>query len=235
MTLVLGARHIVTGTGQVAIANPVGLAIALAGIPSYVARDAGTPLRFHRMGRVAVGAAAGWRQNVDLVANPQLVFPFDGEDTLLGWTLLAGCTATIDELASSSTYPVRPAPWDRGLTVWSQSANAAPGPTTGTTTGWSYTVPAGKVLVLASAMALFGRISLATSAGIAQAIIAVNGFPVVEAADGSNVVGTSVRDALSGGPLYLPAASTVVSTYNNPDVGGLRIVWLLATGYLFNA
>lgn len=95
---VLGAAHALVDVGQVAIARPVGLAIALTTVPSWVSSEFGAPQLFFDLGRIALGTADGWLPSIPLVTTAQLVLPVASDMTLLGWTLSDGVAATVTEL-----------------------------------------------------------------------------------------------------------------------------------------
>jgi hypothetical protein len=233
MTLVLGARHVVTGTGQFAISNPIGVAIALAGIPAYVARDTGTPQRFHRMGRVQLGTSIGWRPSVDLVVSPQLVWPLEGEDTVMGYTLLAGCTATIDEVATSSRWPMKAAPWDRAPTAFSRNAFVGvSGP--GNATLWTFTVPAGRMLMLGDAMVGWSRTAASTSGPQAQVQLFRGSGALLSILDFANVIGDEDVQQLGPSNLVLLPGEILMASYQVFATGGSGYAQAYASGILFD-
>jgi hypothetical protein len=235
VALTLGTRHVVTGAGQFSIAQPVGLVVAIAGVPSYVARTSTLPVEYTKLAHIHLGTSLGWQSRIDVVLSPQLVYPIPNELTLLRHTLLTGETATIDEIATSSTLPVHLDPWDRNPADWTRAANIeAIGPT-GVTSPWTYTVPSGKKLWLASAYARAARLYTGSAIGGAYAQISRNSVVVCALGYFGATPGLEQTAQLNGGPIVLAAGETLVSQYSNADTGGYVRLSMVATGFLFDA
>jgi hypothetical protein len=234
LALTLGLRHVVTGSGQFAITQPVGLVVSVAGIPAYVARDPGLPTLYKRIGHINFGHAFGFQPPIELELVPQLVYPIAPEFTLLRYTLLAGETATIDELAGPAVVPSTLQPWDRNPTAFSMNGVSAPaGPATATL--WTFTVPAGRKLFLATAQVQQQRVAAATSSAAVSVTIYRGNAPLCYSLDYTNTVGTKDRDTLSPGGLVLLAGEVLAASYNQTDVTGQHYIMAFASGFTFDA
>lgn len=248
MALVLGASHVCTGTGSVAISRPLGLRAVLTGIPSSAAAEPGTPLIYHQfrdvgigqrdrsLGRISLGVSSlGFAAAVDLVNTPQLVYPLADEFDLLGWTLKPGVTATIDEIVRPAVANSALQPWDRAPGQFRQFANTAPGAPSTIATAWTYTVPAGRRLMLSQASVEALRTIAATTVVQAVGSITVAGSSVVSTTIQTNVVGERIINQLSAGPLFAGPGEVITATSFNSDTNGQVVFWLRASGVLFDA
>lgn len=89
--------HTLSGSGQVAIANPVAIDIALTGLAGSLGTGKGNPVRYFELGNIAWGTALGFGRNYYLEhANEIVVAPF-ATCTLLAYSFAPGITATVTE------------------------------------------------------------------------------------------------------------------------------------------
>jgi hypothetical protein len=89
--------HTLTGSGQVAIASPVAIDIALTGLAGSLGTGKGNPTRYFQLGNIAWGTSLGFGRNYYLEhANEIVVAPF-GTCTLLAYSFAPGITATVTE------------------------------------------------------------------------------------------------------------------------------------------
>lgn len=94
-----GARHNgLTGNGQIAVAGLIGVSVILSTVPAYLGNIAGDPPELFDVGFVTLGTADGWHRSVRIEHSPTLVFPVEGSETLLGWSLAPGVVADLLEL-----------------------------------------------------------------------------------------------------------------------------------------
>lgn len=95
-----GAVHAgLTGSGEFAVADLLGVKVDVTTMPAYIGRRFGTPDRFFDVGRVSLGTADGWSPAQQLGADPTLVFgPVTGLYTRVGYTLQPNVVVTITEL-----------------------------------------------------------------------------------------------------------------------------------------
>lgn len=235
MTYTLGTAHSLSGSGSVAIASPIGLKIALATLPAFVSRRDGTPLEYSSLGWLAIGNADGYLPRMVLHHAAQLAYPVADGMTLLGYSLKSGTTATVTELLAVPPPNSSLAPWDRGAAVWTAThAAVVTGPTTNVV-NFTYTVPAGKILMIGELFLHLVRGSVATTASNANIQALVNGVQVLLAAGYSNVLNVEVDSRLAAGPVYLQAGDVLTSSVFSADTGGLWLATLGAVGTLFNA
>lgn len=248
MVLTLGAQHVCTGTGSVAIARPLGLRAVLTGIPASAAAEPGTPLIYHQfrdvgigardrgLGRISLGVTSlGYMEALDLVVTPQLVYPLADEFNLLAWSIVPGVTATIDEIVRPAVLNSALEPWDRNPQPIAVGGGIyVPGPIALTTT-YTYTVPTGKRLFLSSARARLTRLSAATSVVVAEAIITVGAVSLVLVYAQSNIVGAIAEDGMQGGPLIVPAGTVLNTQVRSTDTGGAWAGHILFNDFLFDA
>jgi hypothetical protein len=142
-----GAAHDLVGTGELSIAEPIGLEWIVTSFPAYVARQPGTPERVAEVGRFAVGTATAWLPEREPGHIEQLEYPLPAGLTALGYSLDANVTATVTELISTAPGDLlarNPVPIGHVYVV-----DNRPGTTNGI--AFTYTVPAGKLLLLNSA------------------------------------------------------------------------------------
>lgn len=233
MALTLGAHHVVTGAGQFAIAQPVGLAISVTGIPAYVARDPGVPTLYHRMAHINLGHALGWQPAIDLELVPQLVYPLPPEFTLLRHTLLTGETATIDELVAAPVLNSVLQPWDRNPAPAVKGGVSTLAGVSGGTTQWTYTVPAGKLFALTHADISIERTVVATTAGLVILDVEVAGVVLLQIEVTSNLA-LAYKEVGFDGQVIVPAGQTVLAWAQSTAVGGSCRLTSHASGFLFD-
>lgn len=97
---VSGAVHAgLSGSGQFAVADLLGLAVDLTTTPGYAGVRAGDPVQLYEIGRVNVGTADGWSHFARVDSDPWLWFPAAaGTLTLVGYSFEPGVVATVREL-----------------------------------------------------------------------------------------------------------------------------------------
>jgi hypothetical protein len=232
LTLTLGGHHVVTGAGQFAIAQPVGLVVSIAGIPNYVARDTPTPVRYKQLAFINLGNALGWQPRIAIEHIPQIFYPIQPEFTLIRHNLLAGETATIDEIATSTTLMPKAAPYDRSPTVWTQSANVTFAGGAGGTL-WTYTVPAGRMLYVSTLQVSLLRISVATAAGTTDVLVTRAASSVLVLNSLLNTVGVFDHAELASDGLVLQPGEVLAASYFSADTGGTHNATAYASGYTF--
>jgi hypothetical protein len=108
----LGARSVVSGQGEIALAEPYGLRIVLDDLPAGLGGSLGHPPVLIGAGLVSVGNALGWLPPVRLVHEEQLLLNLPPFMTRLGYTLALGASATIDELLAEVLFA--PGSWSEG-------------------------------------------------------------------------------------------------------------------------
>lgn len=126
-------------------------------------------------------------------------------------------------------------PWDRAPTTWNQRSTVSVAAGTAQTVGWTYTVPAGKILRIEKLSARVVRATVATTVAGPQAFVTTDQGMFLNALLMSNVVGADAVDSLSAAPIDLPAGAAITAQYLNADTAGSVIVHLFAYGYLYNA
>lgn len=230
--LTTGASHVLTGAGQIAIAQPVGLSISMASIPSYIGRDPGPPILYHRIGSVSLGHALGWTEPQELQLVPQLVYPIEPEYTLLAYALVAGVSATVLEISSSSNFPVRAMPWDRAPTLFQQQSTVGL-PNGGPSTMWSFTVPAGRMLWLSTLECWVRRIATPSLLGSSTVQINRSGLPILQVLDSGQPIGYENRETLPGEHLILFPGETIAATMFSTETGTNHVATAFASGFTF--
>jgi hypothetical protein len=236
LTYQVGVAHNLVGAGSVAIAQPVGLRLQLAGIPAAsVNRRARIPVEYFGIGDLAVGNADGWGQRVPLRFAQQVVYPLPDSMSVLAYDLVAGLTVTATELTAPAVAVPTTEVWQRNpaaATFLSYFWNPAGQPSTNP---YTYQVPPGRRLQLTSLRATLTRIGTvpAASINVAQAYWQLDG------------VGQLVTTFLSGGlmysqdvlngPLWLPALAAIRCFYYNSETAGGTYATLSFAGTLFDA
>jgi hypothetical protein len=235
MALVLGPSHVAAAPAQFTIAKPLGLVLTSSGIPNFIPRDPWTPTEYHHIGRINLGNSLGMQQHVSIVLSPQLVYPLADELTLVNVSMQPGMTVTIDEIVRPAVPNSSLDPWDRGATAWSEFLSLnVPGPTSPAVVAWTYTVPAGKILMVDIARLRNTRTAVATGLAANQCFIAIGGQDMLNNVLAGNTVG-DLREQLLTNPVTLLAGETISATYRNSDTGGSLAMELVAHGLLFNA
>jgi len=87
-----------SGQGQFAVSDILGLAVTFTTLPGTITPIAGDPLTYHQVGKISIGTADGWTRSWQPTHSPYLILPVSGAFTLVGWTFAAGVVATITEL-----------------------------------------------------------------------------------------------------------------------------------------
>lgn len=208
----------------------------------------GNPRRLMKAGWIApsrIGSDAGWPATLFCEQarwvqweREQITYPSAGVFAdRIRYHFEPGVVASlyVNEVSSATMLNAQKMPWDRASAQWSrQVLTNVTGPVS-PTTGFTYTVPAGKVLMLAHLDVRVQRVVVATTVGNTYAYGMVNGAAVVQVHESLNVLGSVVQQGLSAGPLYLAAGDTVSCLYSSSDTGGQYFYSVMAAGMLFNA
>lgn len=153
------------------------------------------------------------------------------------WWLSTGTQAHL--FVAGDVHPVSPPnntlqPWDRNLVAWSRTAF----PTiTGAQTeavAWTYTVPAGKKLWLASAKVAIRRNGAASTGGTVYASIRRGGQYIITVNYDVSTTGY-LADRLSGDALWLSAGEVLDAVSASTVTTGQVALDLVASGQLFDA
>jgi len=88
----------VAADAPVDLAGAVGFIVTVASIPAEADELFGTPVRYHRIGRVTVGTDLGWYPSIDLVHSPLLVSPLPPGATKCQVNVYPPATATVTVL-----------------------------------------------------------------------------------------------------------------------------------------
>ena len=235
MTLTLGAHHSCSVPTLFTTSQPVGLVLTLGSIPNYIPRDVGTPVEYHRIGRINLGNALGYKFHIPLTNTPQLIYPLEPEYTLLQVNQHAGITVGIDEIASSTSLMPKPQYFDRNPTSIQVNQFSVVSGAAAETVMWTYTVPTGRKLMLAHYEVRVVRAATSTAFGNMQAYGYVNTVQMLNAIDVENVVGRIVTDSLNAGALLLQAGEYVRASYFSGDTGGTHYVRVMALGTEFDS
>lgn len=215
--------------------------------PGVPVLSGGSPRRLMKVGWIApsrLGVGASWPASVFAerakwidFEREQLSYPAPGVFAdRVRYHLEPGVVATlyVDDLVDVPPPNNSLAPWDRGASVWTQTAAVSLVGGTGITTGWTYTVPAGKTLMVEHLDIQLERASVAAPAGLTRMWATINGAIVAIAQNGSNVVGALSSDGLRGGALFLLSGSVIALAYDSNDSGGAHNAFGTAAGVLFN-
>jgi hypothetical protein len=230
----LGAVHNITGTGEVAVASPVGLKITVTRRPSWVGGRGGNPPEFFPLGRLVLGNADGWLAPLEVLHDRDLRYPIADGMTRLGHTLGPDVDLVVQELAAAAPAAPSESPWMRspstvrGQYVTSVAANTAQQQV------YTYTVPAGRKLQLAHCRVSVKGWFAGSANGYAQAWVYLNGGVLVLAVTNDPAVTTYVWDQL-GSPIYLNAGATLTMNIINAFTSGVVYVTMVLAGTEFNA
>jgi hypothetical protein len=232
VTLTLGATHVVSVPTVFSISQPIGLSTHLTNVPNYVPHQSGSPSEYHGIGRLNLGNSLGYQLQLPLGLLNQLFYPLPDELTLCSVNMAAGITVTVDEIVRPAAVPVLNMPWDRTPLPMAQNSVQAPAGG-GTGSFWSYTVPTGRRLVLASLQVYANRINVAAPVGQCYVQVTRGGTVILQLLSQANTVGLLEHEEMGMGGLVLNPGEVLAATWNNGDTGGQRWVAALATGYTF--
>lgn len=140
----------------------------------------------------------------------------------------------VDDLADVMLPNSSLAPYDRGGAAWSQGArlSVAGG---AVATMWTYTVPAGRILLVGNAEVASTRLTAATASVQFEVQMWRGSIRLLDLIDRKNTPFEVLRDTLAPGYLILLAGETISADYSNNDTGGTVLVNAHASGLLFNA
>jgi hypothetical protein len=235
MAYTIGTSHgPFTGTGNFVIAKPAGIRTVVTGIPFYTGRDGSSPVRYFRLGRYTLGNADGFQNSVPIEYAQQVAYPLAPDWELLAYDIRDGASCLFQELLAVPDLTAR-SPWDRTPTQLIQGGQASQAGAVGTTTMFTYTVPAGRRTYLPIFGCTIRRSIAATTPGTPIATLRVNGSAVIIAQLFSNVVGAESARTADGGPVLLSPGATVSGEYSSTDVGGAVLFDIRISGFLFDA
>jgi Collagen triple helix repeat (20 copies) len=95
---VVGTRHVLSGSGTVALSAPVGLHVSLASIPVGVTETFSTPPSYRDVGIISLGDGTAYLPSRRLTKSAELIYPLPDGLVVMGYDLPGGTVATVDEL-----------------------------------------------------------------------------------------------------------------------------------------
>ena len=225
--------YALSGSGVQTIASPAQLVVAVTLQPSLGRNGKANPPNLFDIALLTPGDPNGWYGAIPVSENP-MVIPMPAGCTRLGYACLYGAQLSVAEVAA---VPVTASlmPWDRNPTVWTQFAQPIANGGTSDTYPWTYTVPAGRKLMLAGATCQAVRQNIGSPGFIEGCDIQVNGTAIASAVSGQNVAGNQEIGAAGGVGLLLVAGSVIRAHYANGDTGGSILYTMAASGYTFDA
>lgn len=221
-----------SGRGVQTIAQPSQIVATVTHIGTNVGLGRANPQNYQNLGLLSWGDANGYRAPQPLVTSPQ-VFDLPPGMTRLGYALLGGSTVSVAEVAAPVAVPS--AIWDRNPTPVGASALVGNPSGIADSIAWTYTVPAGRKLWLASARVQHSRLSASTPAGLGTAtasIVLSTGQTLALAYLGDTQ--NTVFDELDSG-LVLVATHALTAHYSNNSTGAWVYTTLQFAGTLFDA
>lgn len=234
MPYVLGTAHAVTGAGTFVAAAPIGmLAVMTSGFSSLRTRT-DSPVSYWGAGRWQPGNADGWYPSRKLEHLQTLWYPFADSVTRFGYTLPSGLHVTFTELVAAPVPNNTLQPWDRNAAPLNLSFNLiASAGSNGN--GFTYTVPVGRKLLIASGWISLRRTQVSSAAGTTYIYIQRAGGVILQLQEDTNVVGSYVRADLSPSSLVLAAGEVVRVDYNVSITGGQYQLFCMLACSLFDA
>lgn len=229
-----GAVHQVAGTGTVAVSSPAGLRWHITSIPSYLGTRPTSPRRYVGLGSFALGDASSFGYHVPLELADQLVLPIADGVVRVSFDLVTGAAATLTELVAVPDR-TKLQVFDRNpLTIATADLAWNPANTAQATLG-TYTVPAGRRLMLTSARVRHVRVGAppAASVNAASGWVQADNVGIIVRAWAGYLVNLS-GDEFQG-ELYLPAGTILRTQYANTETGSGFYTTLAYAGVLFDA
>jgi len=192
------------------------------------------PANFYKAGELRLGNAYGWRE-VRFLDALDVWMDVPPGTTRLGYAIGDGGEVTVEEVAAPAVLSSSLMPWDRNPSAVQFAAINAMAGGTARQTWWTYTVPAGRKLWIASANVFMQRYAPATGgAVIVEALIRISSQYAVYVAQTATAVGATAHDALTG-PQVVGAGTVIDAQANNADSGGIWYISLLLSGFTFDA
>lgn len=153
------------------------------------------------------------------------------------WWLSTGTQAHL--FVAGSVHPVAPpnnalSPWDRNAATLSQWNIISVTPGGSVQTLWTYTIPANKVLYVATATVGLIRLTAPTTVGETFVELQAGGIDLLTAALKDGTIGKTDRDVLSG-PGYYRAGQVLKADVFDSSTGGSVQAWSMLSGFLFDA
>jgi hypothetical protein len=228
----LGPEHAaLTGSGSLSVSTPRGLLLETTALPQTVSARFSVPWKYSDIGLLTWSSPLGVAGWTPLEFESQVVRLVDDEVTSVGYQLAPGVTLSVTEL---ETPPAVLAPWDRAAqAVSALYTNDLVAPVSETIT-WTYTVPTGKKLWLASASSAVQLTTVQSNVGMWRAWIERDSSRLVFANLGTNVAGSWSREDLSSGPVIMSAGSVLQGRISASGSGGKAVFTLAMAGFIFD-
>jgi hypothetical protein len=200
--------------------------------PGYSTGEA-APQNYYHLGLLRLGVQGAYYPAIP-VDGASIVVDLPVGVTTLGYSLKSGTSIKVTE---ATVVPPNDAlqPWDRNPAFVTQGTIYSVNGGASTSSAWTYTVPSGRILAVTHAIVEISRYETPSQPNYAQGVITINGVLFLIAMLGEFESVPSVADQLSGGTLFLPAATVFLATYQNTAVGGSVFVQAMMNGYLFDA
>jgi hypothetical protein len=221
-----------TGTGQLAVANLVGVRAIVTAVPARIGSRPGTPQDRFGLGHVTPGDANGWDSNLPLQHVEHLFYPLRDGISVLGYSLVPGVTVTL-QLLTGELAAARRLPIDRNPVVWSAAPAYTAPAGSGETVMYTYTVPAGRTLMVQHAQLIAAMAGAPTSPTYLFTIITVNGTSLLTAYTNYAVFGQPVQSLL-GAEMAIPAGNVLQVRAGNYNGGSSAIHFANLWGFLFD-
>jgi hypothetical protein len=233
VSYLIGARHTLVGSGQVALASPIGLKLQVPNVPISVDERFGSPMQIYGAGWITLGNADGWFEVIPLRHQAQLEVGFDPVPTQLGYDLVAGVTLIADELVAGTPavrglFERNPAAAGQSVLAWNPANQPQTSPIV-------YAVPAGRKLYLTSLRLTLSRVGNmpASSVNVARCYAQIDGLSVI--ADVQISAPTLYATDVVQGPVILNAGQVLRCYYYNTETGGATYATLSWAGTLVDA
>lgn len=216
------------------IAKPAGIRTVVTGIPSYTGHDASTPTRFFRLGRFTLGNPHGFYPSYGLELAQQVLYPIPPVWELLAYDIRNGASCLFQELVDVPSLTGLQ-PWDRTPLAVGALVPGVVNGATAETASFTYTVPAGRRLLISRITCQVSRLTVATTLVEVSAYLKLDGNFFAYCALTSNVPGASISDVGGHGWPMLNAGQILVGYRRNDDTGGTARVSVGFSGFLFDA
>jgi hypothetical protein len=234
MPYAIGPYHNVIGSGELAAANLVGLQVVVTSVPASASVRVGSPPLYHGLGHVSFGDSNGFQRPETIRHVAQVIYPLPDGISRIGYTLEPGVAATLTLLTGQLVDRRLLRPWDRNPATWSRRAVADLAGGTGEVMAFTYTVPAGRMLLLSHADVRLTRLTAPSATpNPTYAVLYRSATAILHARLHLSAAGFMVNDQLAG-PLVLLQTEPLTAYYGNYDTGGSVSAQVEATGILFD-
>jgi len=229
------AIYTLSGSGlQPLNAGLRGLHVHLTRYPFTYKNGQANPTNLYDVGLLRVGNAYGFRE-VRPLDGLDMWVPVDSDTTRLGYSVFSNGEISVEEVAAAPVVPTLTEVWQRNPAAWGTLAYREGSTAVGDTVGATYTVPAGRRLML-SGVELYVSVRDAAPASSRFVVEAYIGSARIGQLQTFRV-GAGSFDSIQciGASIFLAAGDVFTMHYSTTASSGFFVTAGVAHGTLFDA